>query len=194
MLKFVTGKRRKMWNRNCVAVGLSSGFMEPLESTSIHLIQSNVSRLATFFPHQGFDQADIDEFNRQADFEFERIRDFIILHYKATERDDTEFWRHCASMPIPDTLAHKMELFRKNGRVFRENAELFSEISWVEVMLGQHVVPERYHPLVDALSEDRIQSFLDNVRATIGRCVEVMPTHAEFVRDHCATDIPRLAA
>lgn len=186
MLKFVTGKRKKLWNKNVVAVGLSSGFMEPLESTSIHLIQSTVSRLATFFPYQEQNDADIEEFNRQADFEFERIRDFIILHYKATERDDTEFWRYCANMSIPDTLAHKIELFRANGRVFRENAELFSEISWVEVFLGQHVMPRRYHPLVDALPDEKILSFLDNVRSTIRRCVEVMPTHAQFVADHCA--------
>jgi len=192
MLKFVTGKRKKLWNKNVVAVGLASGFMEPLESTSIHLIQSTVSRLATLFPGDGFNEVDIEEFNRQSDFEFERIRDFLILHYKATERTDSEFWNYCRTMPVPDTLTHKMELFRAHGRVFRENAELFSEISWVEVFLGQHITPRGYHPLVDALPEQKIVDFLDNVRTTIKRCVEVMPTHAAYVADQCAIDRSKL--
>jgi len=186
LLKFVTGKRKKLWNKNCVAVGLASGFMEPLESTSIHLIQSTVSRLASLFPGREFCQVDIDEFNRQSDFEFERIRDFIILHYKATQRDDSAFWNYCRNMPVPDTLAHKMELFRAHGRIFRENAELFSEISWVEVMLGQHVMPRAYHPLVDAVADEKIMDFLDNVRGTIKRCVDAMPTHSEYVASNCA--------
>jgi tryptophan halogenase len=193
MLKFVTGKRKKLWNKNVVAVGLASGFMEPLESTSIHLIQTTVSRLASLFPDQGFNETDIDEFNRQSDFEFERIRDFLILHYHATERSDTEFWNYCRTMSIPDTLRHKMELWRSNARVFRENAELFSEISWVEVFLGQNLVPRSYHPLVDALEEERIANFLDNVRSTIKRCVEVMPTHAAYVAQQCAIDPKRIA-
>jgi tryptophan 7-halogenase len=188
LLKFVTGKRKKLWNKNVVAVGLASGFMEPLESTSIHLIQSTVSRLASLFPDQGFNEADTEEFNRQSDFEFERIRDFLILHYKATERSDSEFWNYCRTMPIPATLAHKIDLFKANGRVFRENAELFSEISWVEVMLGQNVMPRSYHPLVDALPDEKITNFLDNVRSTIGRCVGAMPTHAEYVAQQCAID------
>jgi tryptophan 7-halogenase len=194
MLKFVTGKRKKLWNKNVVAVGLASGFLEPLESTSIHLIQSTVSRLASLFPDQGFNEADTEEFNRQSDFEFERIRDFIILHYHATERSDSEFWNYCRTMPIPDTLAHKMALWRANGRVFRENAELFSEISWVEVFLGQNVMPRGYHPLVDALSEDKIAKFLGNVSSTIARCVQAMPTHAEYVAQQCAIDPARLMA
>jgi tryptophan 7-halogenase len=193
MLKFVTGKRKKLWNKNVVAVGLASGFMEPLESTSIHLIQTTVSRLATLFPDQGFNETDIEEFNRQSDFEFERIRDFLILHYHATERSDTEFWNYCRTMSIPDTLRHKMELWRANARVFRENAELFSEISWVEVFLGQNLMPRSYHPLVDALEEERIANFLDNVRSTIKRCVEVMPTHAAYVAQQCAIDPKRIA-
>jgi tryptophan halogenase len=194
MLKFVTGKRRQLWNKNVVAVGLASGFMEPLESTSIHLIQNTIARLTTFFPYQRFDAADIAEFNRQSDFEFERIRDFIILHYKATERDDTAFWNYVRTMPIPDSLQHKFDLFRSNGRVFRENQELFSEISWVEVFIGQRVMPEAYHPLVDTLPEAKIADFLKSVRHTIARCVDAMPTHAEFVAQHCATDIPKRKA
>ena len=190
MLQFVTGKRRQLWNKNVVAVGLSSGFMEPLESTSIHLIQNTIARLTTFFPYTRFDEADIAEFNRQSDFEFERIRDFIILHYKATERSDTEFWNYCRTMPVPDTLQQKMDLFRSNGRVFRESAELFSEISWVEVMIGQGITPQGYHPLVDTLSEARIAQFLDNVRSTIRRCADSLPMHAEYVAQQCASALP----
>jgi tryptophan 7-halogenase len=186
MLKFVTGKRKKLWNKNVVAVGLSSGFMEPLESTSIHLIQNTVARLTTFFPYQGFDAADIDEFNRQSDFEFEKIRDFLILHYKATERSDSEFWNYCRTMPIPDSLQQKIDLFASNGRVFRDGMELFSEISWVEVFIGQRITPRGYHPLVDTISEPRVVEFLANVRNTIQRCVDTMPTHAQYVAEQCA--------
>jgi tryptophan halogenase len=184
-LRFLTGKRKKFWNKNVIAVGLASGFMEPLESTSIHLIQSTISRIATFFPDRTFNQADIDEFNRQADFEFERIRDFLILHYKATTRDDTPFWNYVRTMPIPDSLQAKIDLFENNGRVFREANEMFSEISWVEVMLGQHVIPKSYHPLVDALDKQKIVDFMSGIEATMKRCVEVMPSHAQFVNDNC---------
>jgi tryptophan 7-halogenase len=185
-LRFVTGKRKKMWNKNVVAVGLSSGFMEPLESTSIHLIQANIARLAALFPDAGFNPADIDEFNRQADFEVERIRDFLILHYKATERDDSEFWRYCRNMAIPATLQAKIDLFSGNARIFREATEMFSEISWFEVFIGQRILPKGYHPLVDAIDEARLARVLGNVHSTIQRCVEAMPTHAEFVAQHCA--------
>ena len=184
-LKFLTGKRKKLWVKNCVAVGLSSGFMEPLESTSIHLIQSTISRLVGFFPHQDFCQADIDEFNRQSDFEFEKIRDFLILHYKATQRDDSEFWKYCQNLKIPDSLQNKIDLFRQNGRVFRDGVEMFSEISWVEVMIGQGIVPKNYHPLVDTLDNDRIESFLANTKATIAKCVEVMPLHSDYIKENC---------
>ncbi len=194
MLQFVTGKRKKMWNKNVVAVGLASGFMEPLESTSIHLIQSAISRLVSLFPDQGFSEADTAEFNAQADFEFERIRDFLILHYKATTRSDTEFWNHVRTMDIPDSLSHKIALWQTNARVFRESSEMFSEISWVEVFLGQGLVPKGYDPVVDALPEAKIAEFLANVRSTIARCVDVMPTHAQYVADHCAIDPAKRAA
>ena len=186
MLKFVTGKRKKLWNKNVVAVGLASGFLEPLESTSIHLIQNAIARLTTFFPDRGFNARDIEEFNRQCDFEFERIRDFIILHYKATERDDTEFWNYCRTMSIPQTLQDKIDLFKTHGRIFRFDMELFSEISWVEVMIGQRIVPQGYHPLVDTMSQERIEQFMSGIEATMQRCVQAMPTHAEFVAQHCA--------
>jgi tryptophan 7-halogenase len=186
VLRFVTGKRRKTWNRNVVALGLSSGFMEPLESTSIHLIQSAIARLTAFFPHSGFDQADIDEFNAHADFEVERIRDFLILHYHATARDDTPFWDYCRTMSVPDTLRAKMELFAANGRVFRENSELFAEPSWVQVMHGQGIHPRGYHGLVDSYPEQKIVDYLENVRGVIANCVRAMPGHDEFIKRLCA--------
>jgi tryptophan halogenase len=189
-LKFVTGKRKKLWNRNVVAVGLASGFMEPLESTSIHLIQSTISRLVQLFPDQAFEQADIDEFNRQADFEWARCRDFLILHYVLNQRDDTPFWRRCRDTPLPETLRHKMALFESSGRVFREDRELFSEISWIEVFLGQNLRPRRYDPTADALPAEKIRTFLENVRGTIAACAARMPTHAETIAQHCAMRHP----
>lgn len=184
-IRFVTGKRKKVWNKNCVAVGLAAGFLEPLESTSLFLIQSSLIRLIRLFPDGGFDQANIDEFNRQTDFEYERVRDFIILHYKATERDDTPFWRYCRDMEVPATLQRKMDLFRANGRIFREDEELFSEESWIQVMLGQGIIPQGYDPLVDVQSEAQIAQYLGNVENVIGKCVNVMPSHADFVAKYC---------
>ncbi|MDZ4307836.1 tryptophan halogenase family protein [Allopontixanthobacter sp.] len=184
-IRFTTGKRKKTWNRNCLALGLSAGFLEPLESTSLFLIQSALIRLIRLFPDGSFDQANIDEFNRQTDFEYERVRDFIILHYKATERDDTPFWRYCRDMDVPDTLQHKIDLFKANGRIFREDEELFSEESWIQVMLGQGVIPSGYDPLVDIRSEAQVVQFLGNVENVIRKCVAVMPTHADFVAKYC---------
>ena len=188
VIRFVGGKRRKQWHRNVYAIGLSSGFIEPLESTSIHLIQSSIARLTAFFPHAGFDTADIDECNAHAHFEIDRIRDFIIAHYKATERSDTPFWDHCRTMDVPDSLRARMELFASNGRVFREGNEMFAEVSWLQVLHGQGIVPRGYHPLVDVQPEERIAEFLASVRGVIGKCVEVMPTHDAFIARHCAIE------
>jgi len=186
-LRFTTGKRNKFWNRNVVAIGLASGFMEPLESTSIHLIQSSIARLTAFFPHGGFDQVDVDEFNAHSHFEFDKIRDFLILHYHATERSDTPFWDYVRTMAIPDSLQHKMDLFRSNGRVFREHTEMFAEPSWVQVMHGQRLHPRGYHPLVDNLSDEKLREHGETVRGVIANCVRAMPTHADFIAKHCAT-------
>lgn len=189
-IRFVTGRRRKFWDRNCVAVGLSSGFLEPLESTSIHLIQSAINRIVELFPHAGFDAADIDEYNRQTSFEYERIRDFLILHYHATERDDSPFWNYCRTMDIPETLRHKMALFRSNGRFVREGNELFTDLSWIQVMIGQRVMPRGYHPFVDLRPAAEIDAFLDHVEGVIAKCVEVMPTQAQFIAVTCAAGKP----
>ncbi|HYC96023.1 MAG TPA: tryptophan halogenase family protein [Sphingomicrobium sp.] len=183
-LRFTTGKRKQMWVRNCVAIGLAAGFLEPLESTSIHLVQSAAIRLVRLFPDRETDQATIDEFNRQSDFEWERVRDFIILHYWANERQG-EFWEYCRTMELPATLQRKIDLWNSNGRIFREDEELFSEESWIQVFLGQGVVPRGHDPLVAIKSDPQIEQFLGNIAATIDRCVEVMPTHADYVGKYC---------
>lgn len=188
-LKFTTGRRKLPWIRNCVAIGLSSGFLEPLESTSIHLIHTAVSRLITFFPHAGFDAADIAEYNAMTQWEYERIRDFLILHYKATERDDSEFWSYCRTMPIPDTLQRKIDLFASNGRLFRDGQELFAEPSWLQVLIGQRIVPRGYHPLVDLRSEAEVDAYVRDVAHVIAKCVEVMPPQTEFIAAHCAAGV-----
>ena len=164
----------------------ASGFMEPLESTSIHLIQSAIARLTAFFPHAGFDQVDIDEFNAHSDVEFDRIRDFLILHYHATERDDTPFWNHVRTMDVPETLRRKMDLFLSNGRIFRDGNELFAEPSWMQVMFGQRMRPRGYHPLVDVYTEEKIAEYMASVRGVIGNCVRAMPLHADYIAKACA--------
>lgn len=184
-IRFTTGKRRKAWNKNCVAIGLSAGFLEPLESTSLFLIQSALQRFVKLFPDSAFDATTIAEFNRQTDFEYERVRDFIILHYKATEREDTPFWRFCKTMEIPQTLAHRIELFQANGRIFRENEELFAEESWIQVFLGQGIIPQNYDPLANIKSDAQVQEYLHNIESVIAKCVELMPYHDMFVSKYC---------
>ena len=185
LIKFVTGKRKKFWNKNVVAIGLSSGFMEPLESTSIHLIQKGISRLVSFFPNQGFNQVDIDEFNRQSLVEFEQIRDFIILHFHATQRTDSDYWNYVRTMPVPETLKNKIELFNSNGRIYRNNNELFTEVSWFQVMFGQGIKPQGYHPLVDAKSDDLVEKMVANVKHVMHGVADLMPSHEQFIADNC---------
>jgi tryptophan halogenase len=185
-IRFQTGRRKKSWSHNCVSVGLASGFMEPLESTSIHLIQTAISRIVNFFPHAGFDEADIAEYNRQSQLEYELIRDFLVLHYKVTRRTDSEFWNYCRNMPIPDTLQRKIDLFSSNARIYREQDELFTEMSWLQVMVGQGLMPRAYHPFADLRPEAEVAAYLGNVEQVIAKCVKAMPTHAQFIADHCA--------
>lgn len=187
-LRFVTGRRRKFWNRNCVAMGLASGFMEPLESTSIHFIQSSIARLVQYFPDRRFDPALVDEYNRLVHFEFERARDFIVLHYKATARDDTPFWRRCREMQVPDTLAQKMEIFRAGGRIHREHEELFTEESWTQVLIGQDVMPAAYHPMVDVLPPEQIRQMVAGVRGVLHRAADAMPSHKDYIARNCKAE------
>ena len=184
-LRFTAGMRRQAWNRNCVALGLAGGFMEPLESTSIHLIQSGVNRLLALFPDRHCDAALSAEYNRQTRFEYERIRDFLILHYKATERDDSPFWRHCAQMEIPESLARRIELFRGNGSIFRHADELFTEVGWLQVLLGQGIVPRHHQPLADTLDQAQFDEFLGNIRTLVGRAADTLPSHERFIAEHC---------
>ena len=173
-----------------MALGLAAGFMEPLESTSIHLIQTAIGRLINFFPGREFSAPGIDEFNRLTRSEYERIRDFIILHYHQTERDDTPFWRHCRTMDVPDTLRRKMDLYRSHGRVFREADELFTEASWHQVMHGQGLLPVSHYPLVDLLDEGELIEHFRSTQALIERCVQSMPSHADYIARHCAAAKP----
>ena len=185
VLKFRTGRRLKNWNRNVIALGLASGFVEPLESTSIHLIQRGMIRLLQTFPHDGIRQAEVDEYNQQSLREIEHIRDFIILHYKVTNREDTPFGRHCRALQVPDSLAHRIALFRETGRVFHTEGELFHENSWIQVMLGQGIVPEQYHPAADVLSDQELTQFMAGIKQGVDRTVARLPNHEEYVRQYC---------
>ena len=186
LLRFVAGRRERLWEKNCVAIGLAGGFIEPLESTSIHLIQSGIIRLMALFPDKGFDQAEIDEYNRWLVREYEQIRDFIILHYHATERSDSDFWNYCRTMEIPDTLAAKIELWRGKARNFREQADLFTEESWIAVLMGQGIVPQSFDPLVHALPVPETGRFMRHLRDVIGKTAAAMPSHGDFIAQHCA--------
>jgi len=181
VIPFKTGRRRKQWNKNVVAIGLSSGFFEPLESTNIHLIQSAATRLVKFFPHHGITDEAVAEFNLQSLIESERMRDFIILHYKQTLRTDSPFWRECQRMDVPASLTKKMKLFEETGRIFREQDELFTEVAWQQVMIGQGLIPKDYHPLVDSLSDEQLAELLENLKTLIKRSVERLPTQNEFL-------------
>jgi tryptophan halogenase len=185
-LRFVTGMRKLQWNRNCLALGLAAGFMEPLESTSIHLVQSGIARFLGMFPDKHCDPLLVDQYNRQTRFEYERVRNFLILHYKATERVDTPFWRQCGAMEVPEELARRIELFRRTGLIFREADELFTETGWLQVMLGQRIEPEHYNPLADELDESKLQGFLSDIRMLVSRTVGRLPAHDDFVAQTCA--------
>ena len=183
-LRFVTGRRKAHWVRNVIAVGLSSGFLEPLESTSIHLIQANISKLVALFPDRNFDPATIAEFNRVAVAETERIRDFIILHYKLTQRDDSELWRYCAAMDVPDTLALKIAHFREHGRLIAREMDLFAPASWLSVHIGQFNWPRGHDPLIDYRGIDA-RAWLTKLRTAMQAEASRMPSHQSFIDAHC---------
>ncbi|MCT8284209.1 tryptophan 7-halogenase [Xanthomonas translucens pv. translucens] len=185
-LRFVTGRRKQVWNRNVVALGLASGFMEPLESTSIHLIQSGISKLLELFPREGISPVLVQRYNDRIAFEFDRIRDFLVLHYTATERDDSDFWRQCRTMAITPELQATLDLFGDSGRFYRNGDEMFAEISWVQVMVGQGILPRAYHPLVDQVPAADIERFVASIEQTIGHCVDAMPPHQAFIDRYCA--------
>ncbi len=185
VIPFRTGRRRKVWSKNVLALGLASGFVEPLESTSIHLVVTGVARLIHLFPFSGVTQALVDQYNRDAMAEMEHVRDFIILHYRATERNDTPFWRYCASMEVPESLAHRIRMFRERAHAWQADSELFRLDSWAQVMIGQGIRPEHYHLLPEAMPDQDLMRFLEGLRTSINRVVESMPPHQQFV-DHYA--------
>ena len=180
-LRFVTGRRRKFWNRNCVAIGLAAGFMEPLESTSIHLIQTAINRLLALFPQRGAMALSAAEFNRLTATEYERVRDFLILHYYANARDDSDFWRACAAMEIPDELQYKIDHFRAFARIVAAPLELFQNPSWLAVLMGQAGEPGGYDPMVDQRPHVEAARHLASLRRVIGEAAEAMPTQPEFL-------------
>ena len=186
VVPFTTGHRNRMWVKNCVALGLAGGFLEPLESTSIWLIQSGLSRFLTMFPDRDFNQADIDRYNRIMITDYEEIRDFLVLHYHATERTDSAFWDYCRTMAIPERLAEKMRVFRSHGRAFRENEELFNDTSWFAVMLGQLIEPASHDPVADVMPLDETRARLAHIREAVANSADYMPSHRDFIREHCA--------
>jgi len=181
-LSFTTGIRKSLWNRNCVAIGLASGFLEPLESTSIHFIHTAIVRLFLLFPHMNFNNAEIKEYNRRTLDEYSAVRDFLILHYKVTQREDTEFWRYCRNMDVPVTVADALDLFRANGRLYEAHGNLFPVPSMVSVLIGQGGRPQSYDPQVDVVTEADLVAHLAAVKSYIASRVNDMPTHAECIK------------
>jgi len=194
ILRFTAGKRRVGWVKNCLAVGLSSGFLEPLESTSIHLIQTAIMKLLELFPHRDINPVIIDQYNREMDTLYDHIRDFIIAHYKVTERDDTPFWQYCRNMDIPDSLAAKISLFRERGEVHFVQGDLFSETSWFAVLYGQGITPESYHPIADSMPEDELQLLMAKIGRAIRQRVDKLPSHEAFIQSCCAAGTKASAA
>ena len=185
----MTGKRKKFWDRNCVAIWLSAGFMEPLESTSLHLIQYGILRLLALLPDAAMSPLLAREYNAQTSWEYELIRDFLILHYKACDRDDSELWRYCAAMPIPDSLQYKIDHFRSRGMLVADGQELFANPSWIAVYLGQGIVPQRAPALASMRPDVPVAERLRQVRQAMDEATATMASHGEFIARHCAAPI-----
>ena len=191
VIKFTTGTRPQTLNKNCVAMGLASGFMEPLESTSIHLAQRAIIRLMQMFPYDGVRQPDIDEFNAQMKFEIENIRDFIVLHYHVTERNDSRFWQHCRNLQVPDSLQHRIDLFKETGRVFKVPTELFEKTRGFRSCWDQGLLPEQYHPIVNMMDAKELNEFLTSIKGSVNNMVRQLPPHQRFIDHYCKA--PRTA-
>ena len=188
-IRFKPGQRQQCWVKNCVALGLAGSFIEPLESTTIHLIQRGIVRLLQTFPHT-ITQPAIDEYNARLDEELQHVRDFVVMHYKVSNRRDSPYWREIAEMEIPSTLRHRIDLFRETGTVFHVPGELFGENSWIQVMMGQGIVPKRYHPTADVMSPADLQRFLDDIRRNVLDTARQMPAHMDYLRSYCPAPKP----
>ncbi len=184
-LRFTTGRRKKFWNKNVVALGLAAGFMEPLESTSIHLINTGINKLVALLSLSGITQTQEDAFNRFTAKEYTRIRDFLILHYNATSRDDSPFWNHCRTMAVPDSLTEKVELFKMNGQIFREEDELFTETSWAAVMMGQGITMGGHNAVADTFDPTATRKEFDEMEKSIRHVVQNMPVHGDYLKGYC---------
>jgi tryptophan halogenase len=185
-LRFVAGRRKECWKNNCVAIGLSSGFLEPLESTSIHLIQTAIAKLLFLLPRDHIDPAVIDKYNAMLKVELEEIRDFLVLHYTATERNDTPFWRHCQNIRKPDSLKQKWEMYQHSAVLVAPPGELFRESSWFAVFTGQNVIPKTWHPSADIPPNEELERRLQLISSDVRKRIEGFPTHDEYIRMHCA--------
>jgi len=185
-LRFVTGSRRKTWNKNVIAIGLSSGFLEPLESTSIHLIQSGIAKLLSLFPSRGCDPLVAEQYNRVYRADVESVRDFLILHYHRTQGRDEPLWRHCQAMSLPDSLVYKEEQFVRTGRIVLDTDELFREASWFAVMMGQGLDPADYNPLAETFSPEANAAYLLRLRTEIAAAAQAAPTHEAFIEQRLA--------
>lgn len=191
-LKFVTGMRERCWNKNCVAIGLASGFLEPLESTSIHLIQVSIAKLLVMFPRDHFNEIAINRYNQDMKAEYDNVKDILIAHYKITEREDTELWRYVKHMPIPDSLNDRLELFKTRGDPMVRPTELFKEASWYAVLLGQGMQIENYHPMADTISDDELKLRLTKIRSGVQNRLNTLPSHADFIRANCKSETSKL--
>ncbi len=186
VIRFTPGKRRKGWHKNCVALGLASGFIEPLESTSIHLIMTGLVRLMRLFPYHGITQSAINEYNNKFDSEMQCILDFIAMHYAVTERKDSDFWRHCGNMELPPSLQHKIALFKETGRVFLDDGDIFRVDSWTQVMLGQRLTPAQYHPIVNEMSTQEFQRFMQGLQVQVAQQCNALTEHSNFLKQYLA--------
>jgi tryptophan halogenase len=189
-IRFRTGRRRDAWVKNVVAIGLSAGFLEPLESTSIHLIQSGIAKLLSLFPTKECEPLVAEQFNRVLAQDYEAVRDFLVLHYHATRNRPQPLWEQCRHMELPDSLVYKEEHFRRTGRIVLTPDELFREASWFAVMVGQGIEPRDYNPLVEVISSDNTQAHLTQVKEAIAAAVQRMPTHESFIREHRSAPLP----
>ncbi len=185
VIKYTTGRRLKLWNKNCIALGLSGGFVEPLESTGIHMFMAGVIRLMQLFPVDGISLAIVKEYNKQSQKEIELIRDFIILHYCVSHRGDSPFWRFCRDMELPESLKDKIDLFKETSRIYKEQGDPFAESSWAQVMFGQGIMPKSYHSLAQEMTDAQLEKFFSNVKSTIAEKVSILPSHQEFIDHYC---------